>query len=136
MVVLFFALQLAAFSSRTFLVQLDNDFQTPENPCRNSKNVRFEHPCLRCKSHKAIAALAYFCLAFFSVQTSPKLFEVLHFLPFPHTSSLGCISELFKLRLADRNQFLHQICTLIWGHYMLHSLLSALRAFSLDSSFA
>ena len=44
------------------------------------KNVRFEHPCLRSKLCKIIAALAYFCSAFFSVQTSPKLFEILHFL--------------------------------------------------------
>ena len=44
MVVFVFALQMAAFSSRTFLIQLDTDFQTPENPCRNSEKCAIRTP--------------------------------------------------------------------------------------------
>ena len=57
MVVFVFALQIAAFSSRAFLVQLDTDFPTPENSCRKSEKVRFEHPCLNHQSLETIVLL-------------------------------------------------------------------------------
>ena len=44
MVVFVFALQIAAFSSRAFLIQLDTDFPTPENSCRKSEKCAIRTP--------------------------------------------------------------------------------------------
>ena len=53
-----FALQIAAFSGRTFLIQLDNDSHDPENPWRKSEKVRFEPHLLSNYSDGNIRILA------------------------------------------------------------------------------
>ena len=58
MVVFVFALQIAAFSSRTFLIQLDIDSKLRKIRAETPKNVRYEHPCLNHQSLETIVPLA------------------------------------------------------------------------------
>ena len=82
MVVFVFALQIAAFSSRTFLIQLDIVFQTPENPCRNSEKCAIRTPLSKSSilgNYCASSIILFFlhrCLVMQSFMGSLRIIEI------------------------------------------------------------
>ncbi len=82
MVVFVFALQIAAFSSRTFFVQLDTRFQAPENPCRNSEKCAIRTPLSKSSilgNYCASSIILFFlhrCLVMQSFMGSLRIIEI------------------------------------------------------------